>query len=150
MLSIFFSRKMPEGLPEKVNKQQQRWNAFLLKLEEQYLELITAGSHDQLQDIIQKARDAYQLRALSQYNLLLAQHNNNKQATDLLNHSRDKIYHVLLQWEQRLIFLQEKTIRGDSPEKTYVMVGTDDDGIIYYAYYGAERDESRTNLRLPL
>lgn len=131
MLSIFISKKIPAGLPEELIKLQESWNSFLLKLEEEYRELITADAQDQLQEIIQKARDTYQLKALSHYNRLHAQHENNELATDLLNHSRDKIHHVLLQWEQRLIFLQEKT---------YMMVGTNDEGIIYYTYYGAERN----------
>ena len=149
MLSIFISKKMPAGLPEEVIKLQEAWNTFLLKMEEEYRELITADAQDKLQDIIQKARDTYQLKALSHYNRLHPQYETNKLATDLLDHLRDKVHHVLLQWEQRLSFLQEKTLRGNSPEKTYMMVGTNDEGIIYYAYYGAERMENSIKLRSP-
>ena len=139
MLSIFLSKKMPVGLPEKVDKLQQTWNAFLLKMEELSREIIAAGNHDQLSVIIQKARNAYQSQALSKYKVLHAQYKNNQLATDLLSHSRDKIHHVLLQWEQRLNFLQEKALRGDSPDRTYKIVGTNEDGIIFYTYYGEER-----------
>lgn len=134
MLSIFLSRKMPMGLPEKVNDLQQNWDAYLLKLEEEAREIITAGHP--LSAVIQKARDAYHANPLHEYNVLHGEHKHNQPATDLLNHFRDKIYHVLLQWETRLNFLQEKSMRGDHPDKAYVMVGTGDDGITFYAYYG--------------
>jgi hypothetical protein len=144
MLSIFLSKKMPVGLPEKADRLQQTWNAFLLKMEELSREIIDSGNHDQLPAIIKKARNAYQSQALSKYKALLTQYKNNKLATDLLNHSRDKIHHVLLQWEQRLIFLQEKALRGNSPERTYKIVGSNDDGIIFYTYYGVEERDGQS------
>lgn len=144
MLSIFVSKKMPLGLPEEVIELQESWNDFLLKLEEEYRELNDSNAQDQLPLIIQKARDAYQLQALVEYNTLYALHEDNQQATDLLDHFRNKIYHVLLQWEKRLALLRNKSIGENNPDKNYVIVGADDDGIIYYAYYGAERMEWRT------
>jgi hypothetical protein len=147
MLSIFSSKKMPVGLHEEVIELQEAWNTFLLKLEEKYRQLIIAGSHDQLTAVIQEARDAYQLKALPKYNAFYVQHTDNPLAIDLLDHFRDKIYHMLLQWEKRLSFLQEKNLRGNFPDKSYVMVGTNDEGIIYYAYYGAERMENEMTFR---
>lgn len=134
MLSIFLSKKMPVGLPEKINELQQNWTAFLLKMEEEAREIIAA--EHALSNLIQKARDAYQVILFEEYKALHAQYPDNNIATDLLDHFRDKIYHVLLQWEQRLNFLQEKFSRARHPEKKYVMVGTGDDGITFYAYYG--------------
>jgi hypothetical protein len=144
MLSIFSSKRMPVGLPEEIIELQESWNAFLLKMEEECRELIAAGAHDQLPAIIQEVRNAYQLQPLTQYNTLYALHTDNPLATDLLDHFRNKIHHVLLQWEKRLIFLQEKSIRSNS-DKSYVMVSSNDDGIIFYTYYGSERNETLIN-----
>jgi hypothetical protein len=149
VLSIFSNKKIPLGLPEEISELQQNWDAFLLKMEEQYRTIITAG-HDnweeQLHTIIQQAKDTYQSQPLAQYNTLHALYADNPLATDLLDHFRNKIYHVLLQWERRLIMLQEKAIReiAGLPDKTYIMVSSDDD-VIYHTYYGIERKGSTTN-----
>jgi hypothetical protein len=142
MLSIFSGKKLPLGLPEQISELQKHWDAFLLKTEEQYRAIIADGQdnwQEQLHGIIQQAKDTYQQHPLAQYNALHAQHADSPLALDVLDHFRNKIYHVLLQWERRLIMLHEKAVRelNGHPDKKYLMITTDDEGIIYYhTYYG--------------
>lgn len=108
---------MPPGLTGKVDTLQQQWGNILHQLEEQYMEIVRIGQKGnrekwkgQLNSIIKKARDAYQLIPLSQYNILIAQYQEHQPACDLLSDCRDDIYHTLLEWENRLIPLQKHSV----------------------------------------
>jgi hypothetical protein len=110
-----FRSKIPPELTIEVDHLQQQWDTVLQQLEEQYMEIVRKeGNREewkrQLNTIIKKARDTYQLKPLCRYNILLERYKGNEPACDLLSDCRDEIYHRLLEWENRLIPLQKHKV----------------------------------------
>lgn len=140
MFNIFSSKKdpqLPEGLYDEVVALKQRWDNFLLKMEERYREVVTAGIPEmealhndqedpyqrayyqfssgwkgQLNTIIKKAQDTYQVQPLAFYNTQSDLHDDNDLATNLLDEFRDDAHDKLMDWEKRLYTLQEDTIKA--------------------------------------